>query len=444
MDEGKGTTMATEILKPYKLGDRLGSGGFGVVYKAVSIRGKKQVAVKVLERPENDDAVKRFQREVRVLTQLDHPNVIKVISFDVDVAKPWFAMPLATRSLREVIPHLGPGKEEEVEAIFRQVLSGVGYAQNRAVIHGDLKPENVLIMADGSAMVSDFGMGRRPEADTEAATLTDHRAGTPTYASPEQLALVQPADARTDIYSLGKLLYEMLTLNLPWPSVDLGSVPEKYRYIVGRCIRPDPPGRFISVRQLLGEMQLIHKEDEFQDRTERARQMAVDVLGLDARKKADVARLDEILQRERNDNALYLALLPRIPPPLIKAYAAEYPAHFMESIARFDQIVGAGLDADYTDSVADLYQVCYRARLNLELRRLILARLLTMGCKYNRFHVRDVFWGLICTIDGYQKELAVAAADVIAANPDAAQWMAERMSRYPNVLPEIQVAFPVD
>jgi serine/threonine protein kinase len=423
-------------LGKYRIGSRLGSGGFGVVYLGTSLKDKKQYAVKILEATDDQDALRRFKREVRIQSQLKHPNIVPILDFDVEADPPWFAMPLAEGNLRQRLSHLT--SEEEAVSIFRQIISGVQYAHREGVIHRDLKPENVLFMGAEKISISDFGLGRRLTRDTTTITRTNMGIGTLEYMAPEQYVRPKEADKRSDIFALGKILYEMLTKRLPYPSVEPELLIGKFQYVVGRCVRNNPDERFQSVRQLASELDLLQKPEEFEEPYERARRILDDLLKLAPDKKKNLAHLDDILQREKNNPVCYEVVLPRIPAPLLMAYAEANEAAFKEIVRQYDAYVSGPLDFEYTDLVADFYRTCFGIVDDLDIRRVLLARLLDMGYRHNRFHVRDVFWRLVSSVK--DPGLAMTTVETVCGNPEAAEWMAERIGSY-QLLPIIKKAF---
>jgi serine/threonine protein kinase len=210
----------------WRLVRRIGRGGMGQVFQAVHARMGIVKCVKIL-RPGSDDVLtKRFEREVRLAQQIRHPNVIRIDDFGVDTdldpqGVPFYIMEFVEgQSLRDV---LGKGEIPVARAanLVRQVALGVGAAHERDIIHRDLKPENVVIAAGDHVTVLDFGIAklRSPESREDMLTLT--RKGeiwaTPQYMSPEQAMASTDLTAKSDIYSLGVVLFECLTGELPFP-----------------------------------------------------------------------------------------------------------------------------------------------------------------------------------------------------------------------------------
>jgi serine/threonine protein kinase len=240
----------------YQLEARVGAGGMGQVYRGVreTPGGREVVAVKFLSTGLAGDPalVARFEREIKLLAGLEHPAIVRVLGHGDSDGVPWFAMTLVEGpSLRARLAQ-GALSVEEARAVFGRVLAGLGHAHARGIIHRDLKPANLLLAADG-AMLADFGVARLDEGFLSAATrLTETAAvlGTVPYMSPEQRA-GRPVDRRSDLFSVGVMIYEALTGVLPQgafppPSRLAAGVPAKLDAVVLRLLQPRAEDRFDS------------------------------------------------------------------------------------------------------------------------------------------------------------------------------------------------------
>ncbi|MFC1552767.1 protein kinase family protein, partial [Candidatus Latescibacterota bacterium] len=164
----------------YKFHESIGGGGFGVVYEATRINDKWRCAAKFLKKDYSDKDLHRFKREVKILTQLNHPNIVPIMGMKLSADPPWFIMPLAILNLRQ---YLEDNRGEENLWVFKDVAYGIEHAHNNGVIHRDLKPENILFFNedDAYAAVSDFGLGCRIERDTPPITSSHIAMGTIQY-----------------------------------------------------------------------------------------------------------------------------------------------------------------------------------------------------------------------------------------------------------------------
>jgi eukaryotic-like serine/threonine-protein kinase len=223
-----GALTGTVLSGRYRLESKLGSGGMSTVYLARDETLERWVAAKVLHREISDqpDQLERFRREARAVAQVSHPNVVAVIDAGEDAGRPYIVFEYVDgETLKQRIDRVGRLPLDEAAAYAIEVGRGLGAAHQRRLVHRDVKPQNVLIDAEGRAKVTDFGIARELEQD--GLTKTGRVLGTTDYVSPEQ-AMGHAVDARSDIYSLGVLLYEMLIGEVPFVAENLVGVAMKH------------------------------------------------------------------------------------------------------------------------------------------------------------------------------------------------------------------------
>jgi serine/threonine-protein kinase len=209
--------LSTALADRYRLERELGRGGMATVFLAHDLRHDRSVALKVLH-PELAQTLgpERFQREIKLAARLQHPHILGVYDSGEAAGQLWFTMPYVDgESLRDRLAREGQLPVEDAVRITREAAAALDYAHRHDTVHRDIKPENILLTSDGDALVADFGIARALRDGGDALTQTGLTVGTPAYMSPEQ-ASGGPVDARTDVYSLGTVLYEMLAGEPPF------------------------------------------------------------------------------------------------------------------------------------------------------------------------------------------------------------------------------------
>jgi serine/threonine-protein kinase len=212
--------VGTVFADRYRIIRLIGAGGMAVVYLAEDVRHGREVAVKVL-RPNLAESLgpSRFQREIATAARLQHPHILTVFDSGETDGVLWFTMPyvegesLRTRLARETQLPIDAALQ-----IAQQIAQGLQYAHEHGVVHRDIKPDNILLTRDGNTLIADFGIARAigESNDTSSLTQTGTSIGTPAYMSPEQASGERTIDARSDIYALGAVVYEMLVGEPPY------------------------------------------------------------------------------------------------------------------------------------------------------------------------------------------------------------------------------------
>src|SRR5258708_16823768 len=206
-------------LGQYEVVARIGAGGMATVYRARQAKIGREVAIKVIKSDLADSAdfARRFEREARTVAGLSHPHILKLFDYGEQEGMVYLVMELLNGgSLADKIHREGALPLDVIGHLLDQLGSALDYAHQHGVIHRDLKPQNVLLDQNGNAFLTDFGIAKMI-GDATALTQTGAALGTPSYMAPEQW-LGQPIDSRADIYSLGVMLFEMLTGPTPFIS----------------------------------------------------------------------------------------------------------------------------------------------------------------------------------------------------------------------------------
>jgi serine/threonine protein kinase len=223
----------------YKILEKLGQGGMGVVYKAVDTGLDRMVAMKVLnpDLSKNPDLVERFRAEARAQANLNHTNLATLYAFMVHQGTAIMVMEFVEgETFAQMIRRRGPIPEPEAVPLFRQALLGIGYAHRSGIIHRDIKPSNLMLNKSGLVKVMDFGIAKVLGA--RGMTRTGAQLGTLAYMSPEQIQN-RNVDIRSDVYELGITLYEMLSGHLPFESDSEFQIMQDHVYTA-----PPPPSKF--------------------------------------------------------------------------------------------------------------------------------------------------------------------------------------------------------
>jgi serine/threonine-protein kinase len=230
--------IGTEIAS-YRILEKLGQGGMGVVYKAVDTGLDRMVAMKVLnpDLSKNPELVERFRAEARAQANLNHTNLATLYAFMVHQGTAIMVMEFVEgETFAQIIRRRGPIPEVEAIPLFRQALLGIGYAHRAGILHRDIKPSNLMLNKNGLVKVMDFGIAKVMGA--RGMTRTGTQLGTLAYMSPEQIQN-RNVDIRSDVYELGITLYEMLTGHLPFESDSEFQIMQDHVYTP-----PPPPSKY--------------------------------------------------------------------------------------------------------------------------------------------------------------------------------------------------------
>ncbi len=268
--------LSAALADRYVLDRELGRGGMATVYLAHDLKHRRRVALKVLH-PELAHVMgaDRFQREIETVARLQHPHILPVHDSGETAGQLWFTMPFVDgESLRDRLQREPQLPVELALRIAMEAARALQYAHEQGVIHRDIKPENLLLTADGSTLVADFGIARTLSAGNDRLTETGLTMGTPAYMSPEQSAGDRHLDARTDVYSLATVLYEMLAGEPPFTGATAQtviakrlsgdvprvrhvrpSVPESVEQAVTRALAPLAADRFVSAAEFADALQ---------------------------------------------------------------------------------------------------------------------------------------------------------------------------------------------
>ena len=264
----------------YEITELIGQGGMANVYKATDVLDNRIVAVKILKREfsESDEFLRRFRNESKAIAVLSHPNIVKIYDMGFSEKLQYIVMEYIDGiTLKEYLKQRnGALTWKEVVHFATQVLSALDHAHSKGIVHRDVKPQNIMLQADGSIKMMDFGIARFSRAQSQ--TVSDKAIGSVHYISPEQ-AKGDHTDARTDIYSVGVMMYEMLSGKLPFDgtgavSIAIMQISEKpkplaevapnipvgLRQITEKAMEKDPADRYQSAQEMLDAIAAFRRD----------------------------------------------------------------------------------------------------------------------------------------------------------------------------------------
>jgi serine/threonine-protein kinase len=254
--------MIGHTLGHYRILEKVGAGGMGEVYRAEDLHLRRDVAIKVLPPGllADDHARKRFRKEAEALSKLNHPNVQTVHDFSTEDGIDFLVSEYVPGiTLNEKLAAKGLALKE-VLRLGQHMAEGLVAAHEQGIVHRDVKPSNLRITPDGRLKILDFGVAKLGCETLATQTLTETQsiAGTPLYMAPEQ-KLGEPVDARTDIYSAGLVLREMVTgkLRRPREAFDLAGSPPRLQQIIEKCLEKEPENRYQSARELAVDLRRL-------------------------------------------------------------------------------------------------------------------------------------------------------------------------------------------
>ena len=264
----------------YEILERIGTGGMAIVYKAKCHRLNRLVAIKILKSDlaQNEEFRRRFNAESQAVAQLSHPNIVSVYDVSRGGDMEYIVMELIDGiTLKQYMEKRGQLNWRESLHFITQIMKALSHAHSRGIIHRDIKPQNIMVLRDGSVKVADFGIACLADS---AQTLTQEALGSVHYISPEQARGDRP-DARSDIYSSGVVLYEMLTGRLPFEGESAVSVaiqhlssiplapreinpdiPEQLELICMKAMAPDLEHRYQSADAMIADLEAFRKNPE--------------------------------------------------------------------------------------------------------------------------------------------------------------------------------------
>ncbi|MEP9394527.1 serine/threonine-protein kinase [Gordonia sp. VNK1] len=428
-------------LTDYQLGGLLGNGGQGQAWEAEAPDGASVAIKRFFPKvgPESyEEALDRFRREYEITANLSHPNIVPILEAEIDGDAPYYVMPKADGSLRDMIDSNQGGLElDHALSLFRSICEGMAYAHRQERLHRDLKPENILIFS-GIPVISDFGLGRRIDSASSTLAKSVAGAGTDYYVAPEQVRSLHDAVKQSDVYSLGVILFEIAT---PYSFRDAHAMsdecPAPVRAIVYRCLEHAPQDRYADATALLDAVTraVSRLQQPMPAGSPKAR-----AEGLIARIKSEGTAsagdlsesLLEIFEHNSSDLELHRSTFPEFPIVAIRELKQTgLERRFFAVLRHYDEeLASRNSSFEYADSIALLYSNCASIFDSFGIRRLMLKRTLAQAVDCHRFYARKIFFEMVSQswIDAsYEEYLLEAVQDL---TEDGLAFLKETASRF--------------
>lgn len=405
----------------------MGVGGFADVFRAADLdNAGDYVAVKILRQAEHHGE-ERFMQELRLLEDIDHPNVVAVLAHGVDSqGRPWYAMPLAVGNLQEELPDFAhsANREREIYNVISELCAGLAAIHALGIYHRDLCPANVLLTSEGRWAISDFGLAREAERRSTALTQSSIVLGHVVYLSPEQLSGLKHAEGPSDIYSLGRILHALVTGADPiiGDSYDGDST---FRSVIKRATKQKPTDRYPTVEALLDDINKVYKApvewegpDQVLERL--GREMLVADIPTDTLEEYTTFLIDNAATSVLASHASLL--MPRLTKAHIEWLFQEHRAGFRGAVAVWSQSMQDGsFEFSFCDQLADFGARAVEVTKDDAILESVILGLVELGAAHNRYHVRATVVSILQQVADRDQAL-IAVNALRAASRRSVAW----------------------
>lgn len=396
----------------YKVQKFLGRGGMGAVMAIERLSDGVVFAAKFCMELD-PTAVRRFEREVRAMQSLAHPHVMPVLDVDLQHSPPFFVMPRAKGSLAD---EDFKGKESECLDAFIGVLDGIQAIHTSGGTHRDIKPANALRLPDGRVVVSDLGLIKLDPRDSTILTQTMQFLGTRKYCAPEQLlpAGSREADARTDVFQLGKLFYELLT-GRDAALIDTTGLPDGVSHLIRRATRENPAERYQSVGEFRDAVTAYREAKKPGARPvqtfENLKQQIAELLGRNEYRAEMLRALCALIAHlEQDSDKLAIDFVVQIEDVVLQVMSKDLVQDFVPALRRFEQAVDravGGYTFSFAELVAAKMKVVFKAAALSEARALALLATMHAAVGLNRFAAMEEFDKMLCAVTKDDDAMAI-------------------------------------
>ncbi|SDO02724.1 Serine/threonine protein kinase [Psychrobacillus sp. OK028] len=403
----------------YKVIEEIGGGGFGKVVSVLDQHNGETIALKYCWSESSEDLL-RFKREVRIMENIVHENVVKVLNSHVDHNPPFFTMPLAIHSVTKIIPDL-QGDTGKVIQVFEAICKGINAVHYSGHTHRDIKPDNALVYEGSHIVVSDLGLAKFDDRDSTVLTRASIYIGTYDYMPPEQMVYggTRNLDHRGDVYQLGKTLYHLLTGDRPIV-LNPNAVPVPIWYVIKRATRENPDQRYQSVDLLLDALndavRAIDPEIDSFGSFEELINITEEKLKSNTYDPNDILRLLQLLFSIDNHDE-YIKLFHRIPNRILQAYASIMVSEFEPVLEKYkvaiDEVVGS-YTFEFAEKVAQKMEIIFQNTNSPEIKTDALICVLMAGRRLNRWVAMGTFDRLLKTVN--EETVAYSVAEGLRDN----------------------------
>ena len=397
----------------YEVESMLGQGGMGLVLRVVDLQTRTPVALKLCS-DRSADAIRRFNREVRAMMAIQHKSVMPILDTNLEHNPPYFVMPLAKGNLGE---ECFKGNEEgAIDALFL-IMNGLQAIHAASMTHRDLKPANAMRMLDGNVVVSDLGLVKIDPRDSTVLTQSLAFVGTRKYSAPEQLLPrgSREADARTDIFQLGKTLYELVT-GEDAALIDTNLVPEGLGHILRRATRESPDERFQTVGEMRDSLE-AYRAAQAPDAMPRQRfesllSEAQELLDRNEYSRENLRNLASLIGNVPDqEDDLAIEFLDNLSESLLPVMASTIPSDLELMLARcnaaLDKEVG-NYSFSFGEKIAGRLKTIFDAKTTPHIRSLAIEGALLAAVRLWRFAAMDIFDQMLVAVTSNDDAAAIA------------------------------------
>lgn len=392
----------------------IGDGGFADVYRAVDLKRQEGepngvVAIKLLRELDDTEVRRRFMRELRLVVGCSHPNVVTILDDGEDEqGRLWYAMPLAKGSLHEEADRF-VGNDSRIAHVMRQICAGVKYAHDRGIFHRDLKPANVLRVGTDTWAISDFGLAREAERTTTALTSTMQGVGTYFFAAPESWRGAKYATAPADIFSLGKLLQNLVTGEIP---IDIDPPEGIFRQVITKATRQRAEDRYRSVDEFVSAIELaVSSPGKWLSPEDRAAGLQ-EALALEVPPPSALAELVDLVSADEDVVRVMRGAIASMSHGAIEQLWSSDREGLLRVIHRYSaHIRVAQLPFGFCDQVANFFDRAVLVTGDPAVLGDAVGSLIEMGFRHNRWHVHSVVVEILQRVR--EPEQAAGAAEAV-------------------------------